>query len=131
MLNTPEYRDEEEFGIKATNKTPFVWFTKGGELTIKGRSFPEDGGSFYDDVFDWINDYLKNPSSSTVLTIELEYLNDITSKYLLRIIKQLDKVCYHLIVNWIYDKDDEDMFDLGQILSSSSKSCFNFVSKKN
>jgi hypothetical protein len=56
----------------------------------------------------------------TILTIELEYLNDITSKYLLRIIRALDKSCEDFTVKWNYEKDDDDMLELVQLMEAST-----------
>jgi hypothetical protein len=119
--------DNGDLGIEATKKTPSVRFMPNGELSIKGRSIPEDGSLFYVDIVDWIADYTKNPSLSTVLTIELEYLNDITSKYLLRIVTLLKQACAQFTVKWKYQNGDEDMLELGQIMSSSSKASFEYI----
>jgi hypothetical protein len=121
------YDDKEELGIKPTKKTPFVWFLPSGKLTLKGRSIPEDGSLFFEPLYDWVREYLKNPNESTVLTIELEYLNDITSKYLLRIINDLNSACDHFTVKWRYETGDEDMLELGEILCSSTRASFNFI----
>jgi hypothetical protein len=124
MTKILKYIDNEEMGIRSTDKTPFVWFMRGGELTIKGRSIPEDGTEFYENLFKWTRKYILNPSPSTILSVELEYLNDITSHYLLKIIKDLSRSCAHFSVEWIYKKGDDDILEMGEILESSSKAQF-------
>jgi len=121
------YSDDVEFGVKATKHTPFVWFMPNGELIIKGRSIPFDGALFYDELLDWILNYIKKPGPATVLTIELEYLNDISSKYLLRMMRLLNAACDQFTVKWSYDKEDEDILELAQLLSASSGSNFEFI----
>jgi hypothetical protein len=123
-----KYIDNEEMGIKSTDKTPFVWFRNSGELTIKGRSIPEDGVEFFAEILDWILTYANEPCPSTVLTIELEYLNDITAKYLLQIINTLNNACEQFKVVWRFEKDDDDTLEIGQILCSSSGCDFEFIS---
>lgn len=124
MSKALKYIDHEEMGVKSTDKTPFIWFMRAGALTIKGRSVPEDGSEFYENLFDWIQRYIKNPWPSTILSIELEYLNDITSKYLLQIIKDLNRSCPYLTVEWIYERGDDDILEMGEILESSSEAHF-------
>jgi hypothetical protein len=131
MSKFETYQDEEEYGIKATYKTPFVWLAKDGQLTIKGRSIPEDGAEFYENIFEWVENYQGNLSLPTVLEIELEYLNDISSKYLLQIIKRLNETCNKFTVVWRYENHDQDMLELGKMMSSLSRVNFDFRLLKN
>lgn len=115
--------------IESTPKTPQVIFKPDGELFFQGRSFPEDGVLFFDSLFDWLDQYKLNPATNTVFTIYLEYHNDITSKYLLKIIRDLKVVCESLTVRWIYDIYDKDLLELGQMICSLSESHFEFIEK--
>ena len=121
------YQDKDEFGAKATNKTPFVWFSREGEFTMKGRCIPEEGALFFESMLAWVEDYIKEPCPATVFTIDLEYVNEVSSKYLLLVIKKLHASCRELTVNWIYEKDDEDLYEHGLILSSCSDAHFEFI----
>jgi len=116
-----------ELFIDPTPKTPLVSFKPNGELIIHGRSIPEDGALFYETLYDWLEKYMLNPATNTVFIIDLEYHNDITSKYLLKIIKDLKSVCENLIVRWIYETEDQDMLELGQMICSLSESRFEFI----
>jgi len=124
MIKNLKYIDDEELGIKSTDKTPFVWFVNDGALTIKGRSIPEDGTEFYINIFDWIQKYMENPHPSTILSIELEYLNDISAKYLLKIINDLNRSCPKFSIEWNYVAGDVDTREMGEILESSSGAIF-------
>jgi len=126
MSDFKTYQDEEEYGIRATNKTPFVWFTKNGQLTIRGRSIPEHCGEFYENIFEWVENNQGSLILPTVLEIELEYINDISSKLLLQIIKRLNETCNKFSVIWRYEKDDQDMLELGKLMSSLSGVSFDF-----
>ena len=118
-----------ELIIHPTLKTPLVSFKPGGELIIQGRSIPEDGGLFFYTLFDWLEQYMLNPATNTVITIELEYHNDITSKYILKIIKDLIPVCENLSVRWIYETEDHDMLELGQMIGTVLGFRFEFIEK--
>ncbi len=115
--------------IKQTKNTPFVLFGKYGKFQISGRSIPEDGCLFFEPIFDWVADYLKNPNSFVVLTIDIEYMNDIISKFLLRIIKDLHQNCNYFKVKWVSEKGDADMYELGQIIHESSECNIEFIEK--
>lgn len=127
MASIQKYIDNEEMGIKSTNKIPFVWFAQDGALTIKGRSIPENGTEFYENLFDWVREYIMNPWPSTTISIELEYLNDITSKYLLQIIKELNYSCPRFSVEWTYEEGHDDILEQGKILESASNAHFTFT----
>ena len=123
------YKDDEEFGIKATHKTPFVWFTRSGELMIAGRSIPEEGFGFYLDIDDWILDYCTKPAQSTHLFIHLEYLNDISAKLLLRFIRHLNRSGTNLRVTWNFCSCDNDMLELGEFICDLSSAEFEFIER--
>lgn len=111
--------------INRTHKTPFVLFKPEGELIIKGSSFHENP-LFFEEIFDWISIYVNHPAQSTTFKIELEYYNDLNSKFLLRIIKDLNNHCSNFTVEWYYEEGDEDMLELGEILAQSSQCRFEF-----
>jgi len=115
--------------VESFDKTPLVSFSPIGEMLIRGRSIPEDGSLFYEDLFDWVQAYSLNIAIKTVFTIDLEYMNDITSKYLLRIIKILNQECDKFTVRWIYEKEDSDMLELGEFICSLSGSDFEYIEK--
>lgn len=130
-MKKEENKDElMELGILATPKTPFVMLKPNGKFMIMGRSIPEDGSLFYETIMDWIEEYEKIPASRTILTLELEFLNDISSKYLLRIIKILNRACSQFTVKWRYEANDEDMLELGQFMCSLSGSEFEYIMLK-
>ena len=114
--------------IQPTLKTPYVFFKPNGNLLIQGRYIPEDITEFSDRLLEWVNNYIESPANQTILTLEFEYIND-ASKYLLILIKKLEKHCPDFIVDWIYEEGDTDMFVLGQIMNDSCQTDFNFISK--
>ena len=104
--------------IPRTSKTPDIFFDSDqGILEIKGRSIPENSVAFYAPVMQWLNDYERNPSPETQLTIKLEYFNTSSSKCLIDIFRKLEKLHQKdnsVTVVWYYETVDEDMKESGE-----------------
>ena len=60
--------------IRKTDSTPEISFLQKGELTITGRSLPEDVHKFYDPLIDWVKKY---EGDKVKVELKLEYLNTI------------------------------------------------------
>jgi hypothetical protein len=108
----------EDLFIKKTFNSPEVEFIADtGELSMEGRSIPEDPGEFFERLIKWINEYFLNPAEKTVLSIKLEYINSGSSKYmleLLRILKINNDAGKDLKVKWYFEEGDESIQELGQ-----------------
>jgi len=108
----------ENLFLKKTSNSPEIEFKADtGELSIEGRSIPEDPGEFFDILIDWVKDYFMNPAGSTLLSIRLEYINSGSSKYmleLLRIIKINHENGKPVKIQWFYEEGDESIQELGQ-----------------
>ena len=63
-----------------------------GKFRIFGKSCPVDAFEFYDPVFEWFDEYIKNPLKKTVLDLKLSYFNTVSAKFLLRIMTKLNKL---------------------------------------
>ena len=108
----------EDLFLKKTFNSPEIEFIAGtGELSMEGRSIPEDPGEFFERLIDWVNDYFMNPASSTVFSIKLEYINSGSSKYmleLLRIMKSNHENGKNVHIKWFFEEGDESIEELGQ-----------------
>ncbi|HDR68242.1 MAG TPA: DUF1987 domain-containing protein [Bacteroidaceae bacterium] len=108
----------DDLFLKKTFNSPEVEFLADtGELSMAGRSIPEDPGEFYDRLIEWIKDYFVNPANKTVLSIKLEYINSGSSKYLLellRIMKINHENGKQVHVKWYFEDGDESIQELGQ-----------------
>ena len=108
----------EPISIQETEATPTVEFSAGeGILTIKGRSHPENSKVFYNPLISWCEEYVDTDPEKTVLNVELEHFNTMTSKSLLdvfRSLKPLHDEGKDLVVKWFYESDDEELLDAGQ-----------------
>jgi hypothetical protein len=64
-----------------------------------------------------VEDYVSHPSDTTTVVVKLEHFNTISSKSLLDLFKRLKPLMTsekELVVNWYYEKDDEDLMDAGK-----------------
>jgi len=123
----------QELKIEQTKITPEIYLNPGGTFIIKGRSIRANISEFSKPVEDWINEYIKDPSDITVISIELEYLNTNNLKFyidLLRMtgfVKLKDK---KVNVNWFYEEGDLDILEKGESISSIVGIAFNYISLK-
>ncbi|MCK5692794.1 MAG: DUF1987 domain-containing protein [Bacteroidales bacterium] len=103
--------------MKKTFNSPEVEFLGDtGELSMEGRSIPEDPGEFFERLIDWINEYFISPVEKTVMTIKLEYINSGSSKYmleLLRIMKINHDSGKDVKILWYFEEGDESIEELG------------------
>jgi hypothetical protein len=107
--------------IEKTAHTSLVELNGNGYMCIKGISIPENGQFFFLPIIKWIEEYGLRPSPKTTLEIALDGYNTISSKCILDILKELEKVKkqgFEVNVNWYYDKDDQDMLEAGQEFGS-------------
>jgi hypothetical protein len=79
--------------IEGTRKTPKIEFTNlTGELTLEGRSIPENVAKVYDPLLVWINEYVKSPCATTNFHLKLEYFNSASLVWIIKIILALSKI---------------------------------------
>ena len=104
--------------IQGDSKTPAVeLIAKKGHLSFSGKSIPENTISFFQPIFDWIDEYVKNPNDQTIFVIKLEYFNTSSSKALIEIFRKFEKVFKsgkEVLIQWYYEQDDEDMQESGE-----------------
>lgn len=104
--------------IDVTETTPEVLFDiENGVLSLKGKSIPENPKLFYEPLLKHISTHSQNPSSVNSITIEMEYFNTPSAKYLLEIFKHYDSLAHKgnpVTVNWNYEKGDSDMLQAGK-----------------
>lgn len=107
----------ESLEIKATNDTPRVILDPENELfEISGRSLPEDVVTFYQPILDWIDRYSLHALPKTEFVFRYLYFNTATSKLVQDILFRLESLHesgHPVVVQWYFEQDDEDMYDLG------------------
>ena len=109
----------EKLEIKATKYTPEILFDfESNQLSIRGKSYPENTAEFYAPVFDWLEAYLgqlKDQEAS--VDMEIHYLNSSSSKVLLDFFDLMEDATEEgkqISINWIYEEDDEDSQEFGR-----------------
>ena len=103
--------------MKATNDTPLVLLDpQSGIFEISGRSLPEDVVLFYQPILEWLEEYQSRPNPETEFVFKYIYFNTATSKLIQDILIILENILESgssVKVLWYYERDDEDMYDLG------------------
>jgi len=103
--------------IEGTPTTPAIKFDpKVGKLEITGRSVPEGTLEFYRPLLETLDEYINKPVSPTQVDVYLDYFNTTSSKCILdmfRRMKDVQNKGNEVVVNWYYEKDDEDMRKVG------------------
>lgn len=98
--------------------TPEINFdVKSGILSIEGKSFPPDIWAFYEEIIDWLKEYLKEHHKKTILKLKLDYFNTSSSKILMDILYMMEEYYnkgVDILIEWYYQDDDEDMLETGE-----------------
>jgi hypothetical protein len=98
------------------NCPSIAYFADSNKLELAGRSIPENPEIIYKRLEDWIIKHFENNKGLNV-SIQLEYINSGSSKYLYEILKRLTgyiKSGKRVDLKWLYEKDDEAMLELGE-----------------
>ena len=115
--------------IPGTTDSPLVKLdNENGSIEIEGKSTLSDPLSFYSDLLKQINNVHQNKLQT--VNIRLSYINTGSTKWMLFLIKQLEKMAAPfnaMVVNWYYEEDDESMEMTGQDYQSLLKVPFNLI----
>jgi hypothetical protein len=116
---------EAIYKVEATTDTPLIEMDKSkNHMKIKGVSMPENAFEFYDPIEKTILSTYGDQQGPLVLEIEVSYMNSMSNKQLLRLIRQLSSKNPSVNVIWKYAKGDTLMKNKGEeigILCSSIK----------
>ena len=107
----------DNYYLQPSPKTPLIQFDPNtGVFEISGRSIPENSIEFYKPLLDWVDEYVKQPNTSTTLSVKLEYFNTSSSKCLVELFRKLEAILESsaVKVEWYYEEEDEDMMESGQ-----------------
>ena len=105
-----------DFFVEETHRTPRIeGSVQKGTLSISGKSLPEDAKDFYLPFKEWLIKFFESPSPKLSVIIELEYFNTATSKVLVDMMINFEKLRdqKEIEVVWIYDEDDLEMQEVG------------------
>jgi len=108
----------KKLDIKETLNSPKVVFDPSQKrYEISGKSFPENTKTFYQPVFDWVDEYALSMTDKMQLSFNFDYVSSssvITLKQLLARIKSLCEKGANIQVLWHYDATDADIKEIGE-----------------
>lgn len=106
--------------IEPTKVTPEVLFLE-GHLEIRGRSIPDNPADFYRPLEEWVTAYLARPPVRTRVILSFDFINTASTKWVYAIIRKLAEYTnvHELVsIEWFYEKGDDELYELGQIIHS-------------
>ncbi len=109
------------FTIIQTKTTPLVDF-RNGYLLIRGKSVPFEYPAIYDIINDRLRIYMKKPKKKTFIDFDLSAINAISKRTIMntfQLFEEMNNKGTNIQVNWYYQPDDEDVYELGEICKSN------------
>ncbi len=114
----------KNFLIESTPKTPQIDLNHlTGELIFAGRSIPENAAGLYIKVLDWVTEYVKNPTQTTNLRLNLEYFNTSSAIWLAKIVKTLCSINdtdNTLLIHLYFDLEEYDTMEVDDLKEALS-----------
>jgi hypothetical protein len=108
---------EKEVIQEARRNCPGIfYYPDTNNLELIGRSIPENPDIIFQRLEDWITKHF-NENKDLNVSIQLEYINSGSSKYLYEILKKLTGYIRSgstIKMKWLYEEDDEAMLELGE-----------------
>ncbi len=101
-----------------------------GSISMFGNSLLPNPRKFFQPVFDWVTEYVKNPSKKTEVTLKFEYIDTASTQSLYQILRQLNGVRtndFVLMVNWYIEDADPEMQELGEMIEQRMGIEFQYV----
>lgn len=127
MLNNAELR----FSVIGREDSPEIDFNaKTGELTITGKSLPDDAIEFYHHAIAWVKKYAEAPCAVTTFSLQITYMNSASAKRIIEILEILDEIKAggnEVKVLWVYSSDDEDALEEGNEMERMCDIPFTYV----
>jgi hypothetical protein len=118
--------------FQPTHSAPEIYLSQDEKLFfIRGVSSPEDVRLIYYPVLEWIRNYSSMLTGEGIVrftekapmkfTIDLDYYNSSSAKFLYDIFIELRKISAKgipVVIEWTYDADDPDMKEAGEDMST-------------
>ena len=120
----------ESIRIEKTQKAP-LFILKDGYIRLSGRSIPQNAKQLYKICFDWIEQYVQRPARDTKVDLYFEYIDTASIRCVVDILTKLSRIPEtghkRIEINWYYEKDDEDSYDLGAYIQQHLKVPFYII----
>ena len=120
----------ESIHIEKTQKAP-LFILRDGYIRLSGRSIPQNARQLYKICFDWVDQYIESPARNTKVDLYFEYIDTSSIRCVVDILTKLSRIPENshkqVEINWYYENDDEDSFDLGAYIQAHLKVPFNII----
>lgn len=112
----------ENISIIGKKEMPTVNFNTNGILEISGHSYPENATRIYEPLLQFVKELTVE---KVQFTLNLEYFNTSTQKYLQFLFKELDRNdnIEQAEVIWCYDEDDDEALEEGEMFEEYVEKC--------
>jgi hypothetical protein len=115
-----------------TVSTPYVLVDEEKKyMLMKGSSFNENAVEFFQDINDWLNQYLASGCAGLTFDCEMDYINSSTYKVIINMVKKMDdhaSIKNKITINWITYEDNDIMIECGEDFKSEVENIiFNMV----
>ncbi len=121
--------------IEATKSSPEIDFNlETNTLKISGQSYPENAMKFYNPIFIWLDEYLKDIKEEVLVEIKIIYLNTSSSKCMFDIFEKLNNAYLNGVLiklYWYYKDGNRNMMECGEELVEDVDFPFEIISFNN
>lgn len=106
--------------IEKTKSTPEVQFDiQSYKLRIEGQSYPENAFKFYEPIFNWLDNHLRQIEQEVVLEMyfHMPYINTSSSKCVMMLLERLENAYQEgqkIMVRWYYDVENETALECAE-----------------
>ncbi len=109
--------------IEGSKTNPTINLNKDANFfKIAGRSIVEDPNKFYMPVYEWLEEYVKNPNEDTKFQFDLEYFNSSSARQVMKLIMLLENIPHDKVtVVWLFEEGDEMAQERGEEIKQVSK----------
>ena len=120
----------ESIRIEKTQKAP-LFVLKDGYIRLSGRSIPQNARQLYKICIDWVDQYVQTPAPETTVDLYFEYIDTSSIRCVVDILTKLSQISANgenrIEMNWYYERDDDDSYDLGAYIQAHLKIPFNII----
>jgi len=103
--------------LEPTEDSPRVYLDPvSGSISFSGTAIPENSEEYYGPILDWLADFVETDPEKVEVNFKLDYFNTSSSKYILEMLRTLERLAQNgrVIIRWHYLIEDEDMKEAGE-----------------
>ena len=120
----------ESIRIEKTGKTP-LFVMSDGYIRLSGRSISQNSRQLFKPCLEWVEQYILSPAPKTKIDLFFEYIDTSSIRCIVDILVVLGTIPKNsdkqIDINWYYEKDDDDAYDLGAYIQAHLKVPFNII----